>query len=171
MNHVRIPNARALPLAVFLTFTIFSAHLALQAKDPPSDPCALLPATQLAKVLGQPFGPPAKTTAPAARQDLVTGTDCTYQSAKGLSRKLLLRVYLDPSPAVAKDTMNQLSAYFGPNTTVAGNWDNAYLDAHHALHAQKGRVRYYLKIDPVGTDTAKADKQLKDLATWVAGQL
>jgi hypothetical protein len=36
---------------------------------------------------------------------------------------------------------------------------------------QKGKVRYYLNLDPIGDDTAKAEKQLKDLATWVAGQL
>jgi hypothetical protein len=168
---MRIPNSRALPPAIFLTFAIFTTNLALQAKDPPPDVCALLPVGQLAKVLGQPFGPPAKTTAPAAAQDHVTGTDCIYQTGAGLPRKLLFRIYLDPSPAVAKDTLNQLSAYFGPNTTVTGNWDNAYLDARHAIHVQKGKVRYYLDIDPIGTDTAKAEKQLKALATQVAAQL
>ena len=78
---------------------------------------------------------------------------------------------MESSPAAAKETFNKLSVYYGPNTAVAGNWDTAYLDAKHAIHVLKGKVRYYLNLDPIGTDTAKAEKQLKDLATWVAGQL
>jgi len=171
MNNLRIPGLRPLPIAIFLTFAMFFSNLALQAKDPPSDACVMLSVSQLAKVLEQPFGPPTKTTAPAAPQDRVTGTDCTYQTGKGLPRKLLFRIYVDPSTAVAKDTFTKLSAFYGPNRTVAGNWDIAYVDAHHAIHVQKGKVRYYLNVDPIGTDTAQAEKQLQDLATWVAGQL
>ena len=78
---------------------------------------------------------------------------------------------MESSPAAAKETFNKLSPYYGPNTAVTGNWDTAYLDARHAIHVQKGKVRYYLNLDPIGTDTAKTEKQLKDLATWVAGQL
>jgi hypothetical protein len=81
------------------------------------------------------------------------------------------RVYVDPSTAVAKDTFTKLSAFYAPNKPVAGNWDIAYLDAHHAIHVQKGKVRYYLNLNPIGTDAAKAEKQLITLATWVAGQL
>jgi len=122
-------------------------------------------------VLGQPFGPPAKTTAPAAFRDSPTGTDCAYQTENGIPRNLLFRIYVETSPEVAKVTFNKLSKFYEPNRTVAGNWDSAYLDASHAIHVQKGKVRYYLNLDPIGTDTAKAEKQLKDLATWVAGQL
>jgi hypothetical protein len=161
---------RAVLIAISLTFAMFPSDFALQAKALPSDVCALLPGGQLAKVLGQPFGPPAKTTAPAA-QDQVIGTDCTYQTTKGLPRKVLFRIYLDPSTAVAKDTFTKLSAYFAPNRAVPGIGDTAYLDASHAIHVQKGRVRYYLNIAPVGTDTATAEKQLQALATWVAAQL
>jgi hypothetical protein len=168
---MEVTGCDGLPMAIFLTFTMFTGNLALQGKDPPSDACVMLSAAQLEKALEQPFGPPAKTTAPAAPQDRVTGTDCTYQSGKGILRKLLFRIYLDPSAAVAKETFEQLSIYFKPNTAVTGNWDTAYLDANHAIHVQKGKVRYYLNLNPVGMDTAKADKQLKDLATWVAGQL
>jgi hypothetical protein len=171
MSHLRIPSLRALPIAMFLTFAMFSGSLELLAKDPPSDACVLLPAAQLAKVLEQPFGPPTKSTAPAARFDGITGTDCNYQTAKGVPRKLLFRIYVDPTPAVAKDTFIKLSAFYGPNKAVAGNWDIAYLDAQHAIHVQKGKMRYALVLSPMGTDTAQAEKQLKDLATWVAGQL
>jgi hypothetical protein len=170
MSYLRISNLRALPIAMFLTLTMFFSNHA-QAKDPPSDACVMLTAAQLAKVLEQPYGSPTKTMAPAAFPGSPTGTDCTYQTGKGLPRKLFFRIYVESSPAVAKETFNKLSAFYGPNTAVTGNWDTAYLDARHAIHVQKGKVRYYLNLNPIGTDTAKAEKQLKDLATWVAGQL
>ena len=170
MSQLRLPNLRALSIATSMTLTLFFSNLALQAKDPPSDACAMVPPGQLAKVLEQPYGPPAKTTAPPA-QDHVTGTDCTYQSSNGIARKLLFRIYVDPSAAVAKDTFDKLSTYYGPNTAVTGNWDTAYLDSTHAIHIQKGKVRFYLNLNPIGTDTANAEKQLKALAAWVAGQL
>lgn len=171
MSTLRIPNLRALPVALFLTFAIFSSNLALQAKNPPSDACEMLPAGQLTKVLEQPFGAPAKSTAPAAFLDSPTGTDCTYQTRSGRSRTVLFRIYVESSPAAAQKTFKRLSAYYGPNKAVTGNWDSAYLDASHAIHVQKGNVRYYLNLDPIGSDKAKADKQLTDLATSIAGQL
>ena len=171
MSNLRISSPRALPIAMFLTLIMFFNNHALQAKDPPSDACVMLPAAQVAKVLEQPFGSPTKAIAPAAFPGSPTGTDCTYDTGKGLSRKLLFRIYVESSPAAAKETFNKLSPYYGPNTAVTGNWDTAYLDASHAIHVQKGKVRYYLNLDPIGTDTAKTEKQLKDLATWVAGQL
>lgn len=171
MSLLRTPSLRALPIAIVLTFAIVSSNLALQAKDPPSDACVLLSGAELEKALEQPFGPPSKTTAPAAFPGSPTGTDCEFQTGKGLPRKLLFRIYVESSPAVAKETFTKLSAYFGPNTAVTGNWDTAYLDAKHAIHVQKGKMRYYLNLNPIGTDTAKAEKQLRDLAVWVAGQL
>jgi hypothetical protein len=80
-------------------------------------------------------------------------------------------VYLDPSTAVAKDTFAKLSAYFTPSTAVPGIGDSAYLDSSHAIHVQKGKVRFYININPVGTNTAQEEKQQKALAAWVAGQL
>jgi hypothetical protein len=171
MSYFRISSPGALPLAMFLILIMFSSNHALQAKDPPSDACVMLPAEQLAKVLEQPFGSPARTVAPAAFAGSPKGTDCTYATGKGLPRKLLFRIYVESSPAAAKETFNKLSALYGPNTAVTGNWDAGYLDARHAIHLQKGKVRYYLNLDPIGTDTTKAERQLKDLATWVAGQL
>ena len=171
MSYLRTRSPRALPIAMFLTLTVLFSNRALQAKDPPSDACGMLPAAQLTKVLEQPFGSPTKTVAPAAFRGSPTGTDCTYQSGKGLPRKLLFRIYVESSTAAAKETFTKLSAYYGPNTPVAGNWDTAYLDSRHAIHVQKGKARYYLNLNPLGTDTPKAEKQLKDLATWVAGQL
>jgi hypothetical protein len=171
MRSSRMSRLRALPIAAFVTLILFFSNHALQAKDPPSDACAMLPVDQLAKVLEQPFGSPMKTVAPAAFSGSPTGTDCTYQSGKGSARQILFRIYVESSPAAAKETFDKLSPYYGPNRAVAGNWDTAYLDSRHAIHVQKGKVRYYLNLDPIGADTTKAEKQVKDLATWVAGQL
>jgi len=168
MSYLRALSLRVLPVASFLTFAVLTSALAVEAKDPPSDACVMLPATQVSKVLEQPFGSPTKTTAPAAF-DRVTGTDCTYRSERG--SELLFRIYVDPSVDVAKETFTRLSAFFGPNKPVAGDWDSAYFDSRHAIHVQKGKERYYLSSSPIGTDAAQAEKQLKDLATWVAGQL
>jgi len=109
--------------------------------------------------------------APSAAFDRVTGTDCTYRSLKGEARQFLFRIYLDPSADAAKDTFVRLSAYFGPSKKVPGNWDIAYMDATHSLHVQKGKVRYYLNINPLMEDPPKVDKELTDLATLVAGEL
>lgn len=176
MRHSRIPSPRALPLAMLFTLAMFSSHRALRAKDPPSNPCVLLSSSQLEKVLEQPYDPPTKSTAPAAFRGGVSGTECdyrteSYRTGKGLPRKVVFIIYVDPSPAVAKDTFNKLSAFFGPNTAVAGIGDAAYRDSNYAIHILKGKVRYYINIIPIGTYTAQTEKQLRDLATWVAGQL
>jgi len=51
MSYRRIFNPRALPIAMFLILTVFFCNRALQASDPSSDACAMLPGAQLAKVL------------------------------------------------------------------------------------------------------------------------
>jgi sirohydrochlorin ferrochelatase len=169
MSYLRTLHLRALLVPFLLTLAVLTSALAVEAKEPPSNACAMLPATQVAKVLQQPFGSPAKTTAPAATFDRVTGTDCTYRSGRG--SQLLFRIYVDPTVAVAKETFTRLSAFYAPNRTVAGDWDSAYFDPQHIIHVQKGKERYALVLSPIGADAAQAEKQLKDLATWVAGQL
>lgn len=170
MRCSRGSSLRALPVATVFTLLLFFSNQALQAKDPPADACTMLSADQLAKALGQAFGSPMKTEAPAAFIGSPSGTDCTYK-ANGPARQLLFRIYVESSAAAAKVTFDKLSPYYAPNTPVAGNWDTAYLDSRHAIHELKGKVRYYLNLDPVGADTAKTEKQVKDLATMVAGQL
>jgi hypothetical protein len=157
-------------LAVVASALLMSMQV-VKAKDAPADPCSLLTPAQLAKVHDQPFGPAKSTTAPAAVQDHVTGIDCNYDSSSGSPLRLFLRIYFDPSVAVAKDTFNALCKFYGPNKPVTGNWDSAYFDSRHGIHVQKGRARYYLGLTPVGADIAKTEKQLTDLATAVAGQL
>jgi len=48
--------------------------------------------------------------------------------------------------------------------------DEAYFDEQHALHVRKGKVRFYLNLDPIDSP-ATAEKQLTDLANSVIAQL
>jgi hypothetical protein len=48
--------------------------------------------------------------------------------------------------------------------------DEAYFDEQHTLHVRKGRIRFYLNLDPIGTFTPAIEKQLKDLASRVSGR-
>jgi hypothetical protein len=43
-------------------------------------------------------------------------------------------------------------------------------DRIHALHVRKGKVRFYLNLEPMDF-TPAIEKELKDLASRVAGQL
>ena len=73
IGHLRSGLA-ALPI-VLLSFALLSGAFALQAKDPPSDLCALLPAAQLDKALQETYDPPAKSTAPAAFPGDASGSE------------------------------------------------------------------------------------------------
>jgi hypothetical protein len=153
-----------------LTLGLFFSNQALLARDIPSDVCTMLSGDQLAKVLKQPYHSTTKRSAPAVFRGSPTGTDCTYQATNAPSRVLLFRIYVESSPDAAKQSFDRFRPYSGPSTTVAGNWDSAYIDPEHAIHVQKGKVRYYLALDPVRADKALAEKRLQDLAAWVAGQ-
>ena len=159
---------RSVLLATLLVFVILSWAAVLQAKDVPSDPCQLLPASQLSKTLGLTFGEPARSPAPPPFRDNPVGTDCSYATG---SHQLLFRIYVDPTAAVARSTHDKVSMWYAPNKTVAGAWDAAYLDPKHAIHVLKGKVRYYLDYSASGSDAAKYEKGLTDLAAAIAAQL
>ena len=171
MSSLRVCVMRGLRTAMLLTLGLFFSNQALLAKDPPSDVCTMLSVDQLAKVLGQPYHSTTKREAPAVFRNSPPGTDCSYEATKPPSRTLLFRIYVESSPDAAQQTFNKFRPYSGPSTSVTGNWDNAYIDQEHAIHVQKGKARYYLTLDPIRADKAKAEKQLQDLAAWVAGQL
>jgi hypothetical protein len=147
-------------LAVAVLFAC-GAPLAAAA-EPPSDLCALLPATTLSKTLGSTYGAPKKSVAPKPFMNTNSGTDCTYESSH---RNVLFRVYVDPSPSASAELFARLKNFFGRGSTdVTGIGDEGYIDRDHAIHIRKGKVRYFIGGD--GTE-----KQIKDLATFVAGQL
>ena len=151
--------------AAFLVTTC-AVHSA-KAAEPPADLCSLLPAAEVSKILGQAYDSPQKSVAPRPYANTAMGTDCNYL-AKG--SKLWFRAYVDPSPSAAADLFAKLGKFYSPQTPVAGLGDEAYFDPEHALHVRKGKVRFYLNLDPVNS-APTVEKQLKELAGGVAGRL
>ncbi len=154
-----------------LVFILPKDGVALPATVLPSDPCSLLSLGELQKVLDQPFGPPQRSTYPAAYPGLPSGKECDYTSQNELTRKVILVFYTDPSAAIAKETFGKLSMWFAPKSRPTGIGDDAYIDGNHAIHVLKGKVRYYINIVPIGTITPQKEKQLRDLAVSVAAQI
>jgi len=141
---------------------VISVGLATAA-EPPADLCSLLPAAVVSKTLGQTYDPPKKTVAPRPYPNTAEGADCTYPTK---SDYLLFRAYIDPSSASSAELFARLKNFFGRGSTpVTGIGDEAYLDAQHGLHVRKGRVRFFISAK------AANDKQLRDLASGVVGQL
>ena len=128
------------------------------------DPCALLPARELTRVLGRPFAAPQSNPYPPALHGGVPGTRCMYKSQTG-HQTVTFVVYTDASATVARDTLNKLKAFFTPQPASAGVGDDSYLDKYHAIHVRQGAVRYFISTD--GGSTA----QSKDLGNSVARRL
>jgi hypothetical protein len=140
-----------------------------KAAEPPADLCSLLPAADISKTMGKPYDLPEKSVAPRPFANTATGTDCHYPS-KSSGSNIWFRVYVDPSPAAAAELFARLSKFYGPPTPVSGLGDEAYLDAQHALHARKGKVRFYINLN-VDSFTPAIEKQIKELGSQVAGRL
>jgi len=164
---MRIPKSCSLRASVtIIGFVCLFNSGPAWAKDPPADLCSLLAPAQLEKTLGQPFSPAERSTAPAPYAGQPSGTKCEYSSQKGAAIQATLIAYVDPSAAQAKQNFDKLSMWFAPKSKPAVG-DSAYIDANDAIHVLKGRVRYYIAIEPIGN----MEKQLKDLAVLVAAQL
>ena len=69
------------------------------------------------------------------------------------------------------DLFAKLSKYFGALTPIAGLADEAYIDKDHGIHVRKGNVRFFINLSPIGKFTPAIEKELKDLASLVSGQL
>jgi hypothetical protein len=136
----------------------------VRAATAPSDPCSFLASADVSKSMGQAYGAPEKTVAPRPYANTVQGTDCHYSASNGGS-ELLFRIYFDPSTAEATSLFAKLKFFYSPPTPVPGLGDEAYFDPNHGLHVRKGNVRFFLHL---GDDT---DRQLKDLASLVAGRI
>ena len=157
------PRFSSLMLGFALAAQLGSA--AAFAKPLPSDKCALLPASELQTVLGQSFGDPTTSTAPAPYRNVPPGTDCTYAQRSG-SGTVLFRIYVDTSPAIAKETFEKLELFFPAKTTLSHLGNAAYIDKSQAIHVLKGSVRFYISVVP-----AAKDAQLVTLSAWVIKQL
>jgi hypothetical protein len=154
-------------LAATLLLAVCAAKPA-RAAQAPADACSLLPAAGLNTALGQAYGSPQKSVAPAPYANTVQGTDCNYPP-KGGGSTLWFRVYFDPSASAATDLFARLKMFYSPPTPVPSIGDEAYFDPSHGLHVRKGNVRYFLSFR--GSFTAANEGQLKALASQVAGEL
>jgi hypothetical protein len=153
-------------IAATFVVTTCAVHSA-RAAEPPADLCSLLPAAEVSKTLGRAYDSPQKSVAPRPFPKTATGTDCNYL-AKG--SKLWFRAYVDPSPSAAADLFAKLSKSYGRQTPIIGLGDEAYFDEEHGLHVRKGKVRFYINLEPMDF-TPAIEKQLKDLASRVTGRL
>jgi len=141
------------------------------ANEPSSDLCSVLPAAEVAKILGQSYDSPQRSVAPRPYANTAEGTDCHYGPKKNQASTLWFRAYVDPSPGAATDLFARLKMFYSPPTPVAGIGDEAYFDPKHGLHVRKGKVRFFLSLEDAHSFTPPNEKQLKDLATRVVGQL
>jgi hypothetical protein len=159
------------PIALMLAFFLlaFPAN-PVTAKDLPSDICSLLATQQLQKTLGQPFSAPQKNAAPPAYAGQPAGTNCAFTGLKSGSSVVTLIVYVDRSPAEAKETFDKLSAWFPATSKPSGIGDSAYIDKNHAIHVLKGSVRFFINVASGDSDAA-VEKEAQDLATSVAAQI
>lgn len=126
--------------------------------------CSLLTPAQIQKVLGQPFGAPMMGAWPPAFGAQPWGSQCRYSSQKGPHMAVTFIVYLDASSSEAKQTFDKLTMWFAPKSKPAIG-DSAYIDTKGAIHVLKGKVRYYISLDP------KNEKQMEDLATSIAARI
>jgi hypothetical protein len=163
----KMPHSRKLPWIAGTLLIATCSVLPARATDPPADLCSLLPVADVNKALGQTYDAPQKAVAPPPFANTAEGTDCNY-IAKG--SKLWFRAYVDPSDSEAKDLFARLKMFFRETSAVSGLGDEAYFDQGRGLHVRKGKVRFYLNLDPIG-DPAKADKQLKDVANKIVARL
>jgi len=147
---------------IFFVLAMCGARAAYAA--PPTDPCWLLTSAQIQKVLGQPFSKPAESKWPPAYGMRPWGTQCQYNSQKKPAVKVTFIVYFEQTAAEAKQTFDKLSLWF-PATSKPAIGDAAYMDRSHAIHVLKGKVRYYVSVDPAN------EKQAKDLASSIAARI
>jgi hypothetical protein len=155
--------------SLLICFAVAPSAYAVQ--DRAADPCDLLSAVHLQDTLGQAFEVPERSVAPAAFAGERAGTQCNYRMKSDHTRQVVFIEYIDASAAEARAAFDKLSTWFPPTSQPFGVGDSAYFDDNRAIHVLKGRIRYYINIIPFGTVSPEKQKQLRDLADWVAGQL
>jgi hypothetical protein len=151
----------------FLGFAAVFTSSPAWAKEPPSDLCSLLTPAQLEKTIGRPFTIAEKKAAPPAFRNQPEGMNCGFSSTnKGAQIHVTLIAYADPSAAEAKQNFDTLSRWFKPKSTPAIG-DSAYIDREGAIHVLKGKVRFYIEVEPI----RPMEKQQNDLAIFVSNEL
>ncbi len=150
-----------------LGFASVLTSSAAWAKEPPSDLCSLLTPAQLEKTIGRPFTMAEKKAAPPAFRNQPEGMNCGFSSTnEGAQIHVTLIAYADASAAQAKENFDRLAMYFQPKSKPAIG-DSAYIDGEGAIHVLKGKVRFYIEVDPA----RPMEKQQNDLAIFVSNEL
>jgi hypothetical protein len=126
--------------------------------------CTLLPPSLIEKVLGQPFKVPAESKYPPAYGLKPWGSNCRYSSKAGRTTVVFI-VYVHASPQDAKQTFDRLLMWFPAKSKPSEIGDSAYIDNGGAIHVLKGKVRYFLSLDP------ENEGQLKNLAVALAAHI
>jgi hypothetical protein len=157
-------NLKLKLVLVATALLVFTGSPRMAYAAPSTSGCSLLTPAQIQKVLGQPFGAPSVTQAPPAYAKQAPGSNCRYSSQNGGHVVVTLIVYVNASPAEAKQTFEKLSMWY-PAKSKPAIGDSAYIDSGGAIHVLKGKVRYFISIDPAN------EKQLKDLAVSVAARI
>lgn len=134
--------------------------------------CALLPMSLLQATFGETFDEPMEGKMPPA-YDGAWGTTCKFSSkppfAKGHQTTVEFIVFVEATPAAAKQTFEQTAAYFTdpskpkPGIGDASYWARSKPDQPR-IAVLKGKAHFSLSLLP------KNEDQLKALATGVAAQ-
>lgn len=158
-------NSKLKLTVIVAGFFVIVAATSRSAYGAPQGPgCSMLTPAQIQKVLGQPFSQPTVGTWPPAYGQAPWGSQCRYSSQKGPRLTVTFIVYVEASPAVAKQTFEKLMMWFPPKSKPAIG-DSAYVDSGGNIHVLKGKVRFFISIEP------KNEKQMKDLAASIAGRI
>ena len=128
-----------------------------------SDPCTWVTPAQLTKEFGgKPFQAPQKKTAIPVYHGQNPGTRCDFAG----SASVQLTVYVDRSPAEAKQTFDGLMGmFFKVESQPSGLGDEAYFDTHHGLHVLKGKTRFF--VDVGMSNNAAAEQHARNVALMV----
>lgn len=159
--------------AVMLTFAGLGPRSAYARKPSAPNGCAMLPIALLEKTFGDTFDPtPSETKSPPAYGG-PWGSRCEFVSkppfSKGHQTKVEFLVYVEASPAEAKQTFDKVAAFFAdrskgnPSVGESAYWGDT--NGEPAIHVLKGKVHYSLSIEPAN------EAQLVDLARNLAALL
>jgi hypothetical protein len=140
----------------------------------PKSGCGLLPISLLEKTFGEKFDDePMEGKMPPA-YDGAWGTTCKFSPKPPFTKEhpttAEFIVFVEASPAVAKQTFDQAAAYFADGTKPKpGIGDSSYWaladEKEPRIAVLKGKTHFSLQLEPPN------ESKLKELATAVAAQL
>jgi len=136
--------------------------------------CAVLPTSQLEKIVGERFGEPQVGKMFPAYSDGASGSTCEFFSkppfSKGHSTRIDLLIYTEASAAYAKQTFDKVAPFFADSSKPKpGIGDESYWDdtqkKEPKLHVLKGKTHYSIGVEPAD------EKLILQLASAIAAKL